>query len=147
MNESEHAWRRLGSALRQERERQGLSQAALAERAGVSVGSVKNAEAGAVPKSRRPYTLTRIEQALSWPAGTVDAILSGQPTPDPAETSPSPRGDLDEARKGLYGALKFGWICKQLGAPSAQLDAFEAAAQALFAATVQTHPERSDAPK
>lgn len=75
------AWRRLGRALRESRERLGLSQRDLAIQAGVSTGAVQSAEAGTVPKSRMPQTLAPIARALGWPAGGVDAVLVGGEPP------------------------------------------------------------------
>ncbi|MFF9279576.1 helix-turn-helix domain-containing protein [Streptomyces griseosporeus] len=81
MSRDPEAWARLGRALRESRERQGLSQAELATRADVSTKSVQDAEAGKVPKSRMPYTLARIAAALGWPAGAVDSVLDGGEPP------------------------------------------------------------------
>jgi hypothetical protein len=77
VNRDPQAWARLGKALQRSRLTQGLDQKELATRAGVSLGSVQNAEAGAVPKARMPYTVPAIASALGWPAGTVDAVLEG----------------------------------------------------------------------
>jgi DNA-binding XRE family transcriptional regulator len=68
--------------MQQSRLAQGMDQKELAARAGVSLGSVQNAEAGAVPKARMPYTVPAIAAALGWPAGTVDAVLEGAEPPD-----------------------------------------------------------------
>lgn len=81
MNRDPEAWARLGQALKQTREAAGLSQAELAERAGVSKASVSSAEAGAVPKARMPFTLGRIAAALGWPRGSIDAVLDGADPP------------------------------------------------------------------
>lgn len=81
MTRDPDAWARLGRALRAARERQGLSQAELAERAAVSTKSVQDAEAGRVPKRRMPYTLAPIAKALGWPSGAVDAVLAGAEPP------------------------------------------------------------------
>ncbi|WP_432158112.1 helix-turn-helix transcriptional regulator [Streptomyces sp. bgisy153] len=81
MNRDPDAWARLGRALRESRERRGLTQEEVAERADVSKKSVQEAEAGKVPKSRMPYTLAPIAAALSWPAGAVDSVLDGGEPP------------------------------------------------------------------
>lgn len=81
MTRDPQAWARLGGALRESRERQGLTQAELAQRADVSAKSVQDAEAGKVPKSRMPYTLAPIAKALGWPAGSVDSVLAGEDPP------------------------------------------------------------------
>ncbi|MFC7929129.1 helix-turn-helix domain-containing protein [Streptomyces cinereoruber] len=81
MNRDPEAWARLGQALTTSRQAQRLTQDELAERAGVSLGSVKNAEAGVVPKARMPYTVPAIARALGWPDGAVDAVLEGDGPP------------------------------------------------------------------
>lgn len=75
------AWARLGRALREARERAGLTQGELAEAAGVSKKSVGDAEAGKVPRSRMPYTLAQIAKALDWPSGAVERVLDGGDPP------------------------------------------------------------------
>ncbi|ANZ17480.1 helix-turn-helix transcriptional regulator [Streptomyces noursei] len=139
MNEPS-GWKRLAVAIRRERERQGLSQAELAERAGVSVGSVKNAESGTAPKRRKPYTLTHIESALGWQPGTVDDFLRGEViTPAPELPRVRTTGDAmqaGQALRALAGAMEFSRVCEELGAPPEVVVEFEAAAEALLAATV-----------
>ncbi|MBV7671417.1 helix-turn-helix domain-containing protein [Streptomyces halstedii] len=81
MNRDPEAWSRLGRALRNAREHRSLTQAELGEAAGVSGRSVQDAESGAVPKARMPYTIGRIAAALGWPEGAVDAVLDGQAPP------------------------------------------------------------------
>ena len=81
MTQDPDAWGRLGRALRAARERQGLTQDELAQRAGVSTKSVQDAEAGRVPKRRMPYTLAPMAKALGWPSGAVDAVLAGAEPP------------------------------------------------------------------
>jgi len=81
MNRDPQSWARLGRALRTAREHRGLTQQELGELAGTSARSVQEAEGGAVPKSRMPYTIGRIASALSWPEGSVDAVLDGSPPP------------------------------------------------------------------
>ncbi|MEH6373649.1 helix-turn-helix transcriptional regulator [Streptomyces sp. KLMMK] len=142
MNESNERWQRLGTALRQERERQGLSQQQLADRANVSVGSVKNAEKGVAPKGRRPYTLTNIADALKWAPSCIDDILSGGPAPAPATPVVEVQPSLDRVSQAMYGALKFQMACQQHGAPPQAIADFEAATQRLFAATIRAQSER-----
>lgn len=81
MNRDPAAWARLGRALRTAREHRGLTQQEVGELAGVSARSVQDAEGGAVPKARMPYTIGRIASALGWPEGGVDAVLEGEPPP------------------------------------------------------------------
>ncbi|MDX3507333.1 helix-turn-helix transcriptional regulator [Streptomyces caniscabiei] len=70
-------WVHLGSRIRAERERQGMSRKVLAERAQVSPGSVQSAEKGLVPKGRWPQTLSAIENALGWAPGSMRSVLNG----------------------------------------------------------------------
>lgn len=104
------------------------------------MGSVKNAETGTAPKRRKPYTLTHIETALGWQPGTVDDIVEGKSA---ASTWPQPpiqaAGDTThagQALRALAGAMEFCRVCEELGAPPAAVLKFEAAAEALLAATV-----------
>lgn len=71
------AWARLGYRIRAERERQGVTRKELADRAGVSPGSVQSAEKGAVPRGRWPQTLSAIEKALGWGPGSMRSVLEG----------------------------------------------------------------------
>jgi transcriptional regulator with XRE-family HTH domain len=81
MNRDPEAWARLGRALRQARLASGLSQDQVAEQAGVSTASIQTVEAGKVPKSRMPYTISPIARVLGWPPGAVDAVLEGAEPP------------------------------------------------------------------
>lgn len=97
MNRDPQAWARLGRALKSAREHRGLSQAELAAAAEVSAKSVQDAEGGKVPKARMPYTLSRVAEALGWPAGSVESVLEGGPIPGgwqdvPASIAP---GDVE----------------------------------------------------
>lgn len=81
MNRDPEGWARLGQALASARRALGLTQEELATEAGVGLGSVKNAEAGTVPKARMPYTIPAIAKALGWPDGSVDGVLAGGAPP------------------------------------------------------------------
>lgn len=69
-------WAKLASSIRAAREALGLTQATLAERAGISEGSVQNIEGGA-PRTRIPPSLAKIEPHLGWSSGSGRAILDG----------------------------------------------------------------------
>lgn len=81
MNRDPQSWARLGHALRTTREHRGLTQQEVADLAGVSARSVRDAEAGVVPKARMPYTISRIAAAIDWPEGAITAVLDGEAPP------------------------------------------------------------------
>jgi transcriptional regulator with XRE-family HTH domain len=105
MEWAEADWGRLGSRIRAERERQGVSRKELAERAGVSAGSVQSAEKGAVPKGRWPQSLGAIERALGWVSGSMRSILEGGDVRYPAE-GPSAATAMSEVNDRFAGWLK-----------------------------------------
>ncbi|WEB45826.1 hypothetical protein MOV08_21190 [Streptomyces yunnanensis] len=108
----------------------------MADRAGVSVGSVKNAESGTAPKRRKPYTLTHIEAALGWPPGRVDDIVEGR---DSVPLRPiAEAAHAGKALRALAGAMEFSRVCGELGAPQEAVADFEAAAEALLACVFST---------
>ncbi|MFG2617748.1 helix-turn-helix domain-containing protein [Streptomyces sp. NPDC048507] len=69
-------WERLAEAIREARRSRGWTQADLAEVSGVGFSTVQRLEAGK-PYRRRPPALDRVERALGWAAGSVDAVLEG----------------------------------------------------------------------
>jgi len=69
-------WQRLGIRLRDRREWLGMTQQALAAKAGVSVGTIQNFEGGRASKTV-PYRLTAVVVALGWDPGSGMAIASG----------------------------------------------------------------------
>ncbi|MEU2510216.1 helix-turn-helix transcriptional regulator [Streptomyces sp. NPDC007863] len=73
-----HAWARLGKGIATKRHARGLRQEDLAIQAGVSLGSVQNAESGQPPKARMPQSLPRIVKALGLPDTWIDDVLAGQ---------------------------------------------------------------------
>lgn len=81
MNRDPELWARLGQALAATRKAQGLRQEDVAERAGVSFGSVQNAESGQPPKARMPQSIYPIARSLGWPDGAVDTVLDGGAPP------------------------------------------------------------------
>lgn len=81
MNRDPHAWARLAKALASTRKAEGMRQEDLAEKAGVSLGSVQNAESGQPPKARMPQSLYPIVKALGLPDTFVDDVLAGKAPP------------------------------------------------------------------
>ncbi|MER7813865.1 helix-turn-helix transcriptional regulator [Streptomyces sp. NPDC096153] len=106
MNRDPQAWARLGKALYQSRQAQGLTQEHVAEQAGVSVASVQNAEAGKVPKSRMPQTIPAIARALGFAAGAADQILAGE-DPDAGwrDVSVQPAIDAEQMESIITNAM------------------------------------------
>lgn len=91
---------RLGKAVRARRDELRWSQSEAAWHAGVSDQTWLTVEKGGVTSKR---TLTAVERALSWPFGSVDAILEGR-EPPPA---PPPGGaDRDAEWKDTLDLLR-----------------------------------------
>jgi transcriptional regulator with XRE-family HTH domain len=71
----------LASAIEARRDQLGLSPTELAERAGVTLPGLAPLRRG----ERRAYQdrlTVGVEDALSWPRGTIRSILAGRPAPD-----------------------------------------------------------------
>lgn len=77
---------RLRDCVVRRRAELGLSQRALAELAGVSLGTATRLERGAGPP--RVSTVPKLEDALQWPRGTFQAIRDGE---DPPKIPPRDR--------------------------------------------------------
>ncbi|MEU1600629.1 helix-turn-helix domain-containing protein [Streptomyces sp. NPDC005708] len=160
------AWAQLGRRIKTARDRQGFTQVELADRAGVSLSAISNAEAGRVPRGRRwPYTLTAIERALGWGTGSMTSVLDGGEPLAPSETelaveAPAPepsapfvpqfrrmgwlaahgREVLEEA---LQPARQLGHLCALLGASDERVDAYDQVLKELLeeVRTVQGWPK------
>lgn len=89
-------WASLATAIRAAREGRGLTQAQLADRAGVSEGSVQNLEAGK-PRNRIPQTLAKLEPHLGWAEGSGRLILDGG-APIPDDGAGGGEGDVDTGK-------------------------------------------------
>lgn len=121
MNRNPEAWARLGQFLLRARRTRRLSQAELADLAGVSTASVQSAEAGTVPKSRMPYTLPAIATALGWPPGTVEAVLDGGDSPDAGWRDISVQQQIDAEQLG--GIMTNAMVRAMEGTPAAEIRA------------------------
>ncbi len=73
----------LARAIRARRKELGLTQARLAQDAGISTSAVQKLE-DPTSTVERPRTVPNIERALRWAPGTGDAILRGETPPAPA---------------------------------------------------------------
>lgn len=137
-------WAVLGQAIRSDRERQGLTREALADRVKarggqVTTRSIGSLEAGVVPKKRpKPPTLEPVVAALDWQPGWTDRILAGEDPnavlrrdeqPQPEAPAQSPRARLLELVPGAY---LFSRTAAQLGAPQRLRDAFDTLVQELL---------------
>lgn len=84
-------WARLGEWIALRRKQIGLDQRELGEAAGVSENTISNYERGRVPaRGKVPAGYYRVEKALRFAKGSIDAILEGQ---EPAFEIEGPVGD------------------------------------------------------
>lgn len=88
-------WDRVSAAAIARRSEMGLTQKALAEKAGVAERTIQNLEAGKKPQ---PLIRGKVEKALGWPAGEMERIASApQGAPEPEPRVP------DDVRKFING--------------------------------------------
>ncbi|WP_405909612.1 helix-turn-helix transcriptional regulator [Streptomyces sp. NBC_00828] len=150
MNHDPTAWRTLGTAIRDDRNRQGLTREELsdltAERGRrVSARTIGSIERGVVPeRGTKPPTLEPTVNALGWKPGWADRILAGE---DPAqvlglggEANDSPRSRLLELVPGLY---EFSRTAANMGADPRLRDEFDQLVQRILAAVPGENPARS----
>lgn len=94
-------WDRLGRLLKARRAVLDMTQQQLADRAGVSIMTIRNLENGREFK-RPPQSIKPVERELGWKAGSALAILQGgEPTPlEPADRSQRVlhEGDMDPSK-------------------------------------------------
>lgn len=76
------AWHRLGAAVKASREAQRLTQREVADRSDVAIATVQYVEAGH-EFTRQPKSIGHITEALGWPSGWWQLILSGKETSPP----------------------------------------------------------------
>ncbi|MFE3452449.1 helix-turn-helix domain-containing protein [Nonomuraea sp. NPDC059194] len=76
MGSTRETWQRLGTAIRQRRTDLDLGQAEVAQRAGISISTLSALER-AKQDDYEDRTLARVEDALGWARGSVDAIKAG----------------------------------------------------------------------
>lgn len=149
-------WAVLGQAISDDRQRQGLTQQALAarvkERGGdVTPRTIVSLEAGtSVPKrSAKPIKLEAVVAALGWRPGWTDRILAGEDPstvvvhekPEAPEShEESPRSVLLELAPRVY---EFSRIAARLGAPAELRDEFDQLVQQLLDAVPAGQPSRA----
>lgn len=143
------AWKRLGNAIRADRERQGITRDELAARSlarGVSLTgrSIYTLEAGVAPKRRdKPPSLEPAVAALGWPRGAADRILDGE-DPEAVLRPTAPQGAVVTSgkvaarptREGVLALLPqvyaFSRAASALGASVHLRDEFDELAQHLI---------------
>lgn len=97
-------WAKLARAIKAAREARGLTQIDLAERAGVSEGTIQNLESPE-PRRRIPPSLSKVQPHIGWAPNSGLAILEGgEPILAPAghegPTGPADRS-VDKIRDDL----------------------------------------------
>jgi transcriptional regulator with XRE-family HTH domain len=104
---------RLRDAIARRRAELGLSQRALAKRAGVSVGAATALERGV--RHPRVSTVPKLEDALEWPRGTFQAIRDGEDPPKVPPRDPDTGVDRTETLQqrlasagGIRNATQYG---------------------------------------
>lgn len=102
-------WDGLARALRDARNNLRLTQQALADLAGVGIGTVKNLE-GRRTTTRWPLSIAKIEKALGKPEGWARAIVEGRASAEDSLTAalgsePPLRGLPASIRASLDGEL------------------------------------------
>lgn len=98
MMEGVHDWARLAERVKDARDRHNQNRDQLAEAAGISARLLGDIER-AVRDNYDRRSLNRLERALGWKQGSIDAILDGgEPLTDtqPADAATNPP-DLDDA--------------------------------------------------
>jgi hypothetical protein len=95
--DNEQGWRRLADAVRQRRDERGWTQPDVYSRGGPSIDRIQAIE-GVRTDSYSSRTLSKLERALEWEAGSCRAILAGgEPTPiDARRVTLSDRGAAAE---------------------------------------------------
>lgn len=102
-------WARVGAAVRTERKAQGLTQADLAGRAGVSTGTIRAVERGQEFQKVTP-THRAVGRALGWTESSIEAVLDGgEPTlADEAPAAAMPSTGLEGLPYRIARALADG---------------------------------------
>lgn len=107
---------RLAAALRSEREAQGATQKEVAERGGIGVLTVLNAEQG---RPLRAFSLRGLDAGLGWPRGTAARILDGAEPPPVGSGQPR---DLEEREPAAPAARDVTAVLERLVRIEAKLD-------------------------
>ncbi len=78
-----------------------MTQAELAQRAGVALMTVRELQHNLKPRRRNPRTLAAVSQALGWPSNHLASVLDGrEPAGDPDASDPI-LAELDAVKQDL----------------------------------------------
>lgn len=94
-------WQRLAEQVTRRREQLGLTQGQVHSAGGPSVATMRMIEGG-LQRSYRGNILGRLEKALRWKPGSVEAILNGGDPQPLTERQPEP--ERDEAERMILEA-------------------------------------------
>ncbi|MGV9242652.1 helix-turn-helix domain-containing protein [Streptomyces sp. NPDC003710] len=147
------AWAHLGEWIAARRKQLGMDQRELADAAGVSENTISNYERGRVPaRGKVPAGYYRVEKALQFAKGSIDAILEGQNPAFAVEGAVSERmtllspeevehpllaavvGKVQEAMEASVGVTVFLDLAHRWNAPEEVIERFKEAHDDLFAA-------------
>lgn len=95
------AWRRLGDVIRAERTGVRRTQTSIAGDAGVDVTAFRRLERGEAVKYKRRF-LERVEVALGWHSGSIEAVLGG------GEPSRMSEEELSERARAAHALVSLG---------------------------------------
>jgi transcriptional regulator with XRE-family HTH domain len=93
-------WDAVAAAIQQRLAELDMTQAELANRAGVALMTVRELQHNLKPRRRNPRTLAAVSEALGWPAEHLSAVLAGHEPGDPDAEDPVLR-ELDEVKETL----------------------------------------------
>lgn len=71
------SWERLGDEMRLRRKRLKLTQPDVAERAGLSVPTIRRIETSSGTRRLSPQVRRALERAIEWQPGSIDVVLEG----------------------------------------------------------------------
>lgn len=103
----------LAVAVRRRRRQLGLSELAVAERAGIARLTVRRIEAG---EPVRDSSVDNLDEALEWPAGRTAKLLGS----DPVRASPTPPvRDMTDRQLAVHLQHATDEVARRLNRPSA----------------------------
>lgn len=93
-------WDAVAAAIRARMSELDMTQAELAQRAGVALMTVRELQHNLQPRRRSPRTMSAVSEALGWPPEHLAAILGGADPEDPEAGDPV-LTELDEIKDQL----------------------------------------------